>query len=149
MIQWRNSKYTSLGFIDCEIFFNDEWIPVTVDPNDTKASFDANSLYNDIVNAGGVAEYIAPPEPTPEELLAQERATMRCSPAKMRLALHRLGLLIQVQTIADSDPEASIVWEFASVIERTSPFIDALGGPNGFTAEQIDDIFRTAMEINI
>lgn len=90
-----------------------------------------------------------PVEPTPEELLAQERASMRCSPAQMRLALHRLGLLTQVQAIADSDPEASIVWEYATIIERTSPLIDALGGPNGFTVTQIDDIFRTAMEISV
>lgn len=88
-------------------------------------------------------------EPTPEELLEQERSGMRSSSAQMRLALHRLGILTQVQAIADSDPEASIVWEYATTIERTSPLIDALGGPNGFTPEQIDDIFRTAMEISV
>lgn len=79
----------------------------------------------------------------------KERAEMRCSPAQMRLALHRLDLLTQVQAIADSDPEASIVWEYATSIERTSPLIDALGGPNGFTSEQIDDIFRAAMEVAV
>lgn len=93
--------------------------------------------------------FIAPSEPTPEELLEQERSNMRCSPAQMRIALIRLGLLEQVQAIADSDPEASVVWEYATIIERTSPLIDALGGPNGFTPEQIDDIFRAAMEISV
>lgn len=86
---------------------------------------------------------------TSEELLAQERATMRCSPAQMRIALIRIGLLEQVQAIADSDPEASIVWEYATSIERSSPLIDALGGPNGFTPEQIDDIFRAAMVVEV
>ena len=86
------------------------------------------------------------PAPTPEEALAAERADMRCTPAQMRLTLHRMDLLTQVQAIADADPEASIVWEYATVIERTSPLIDALGGPNGFTDTQIDDIFRAAMQ---
>ena len=86
------------------------------------------------------------PVPAPEEALAAERAAMRCTPAQMRLTLHRMDLLTQVQAIADADPEASIVWEYATVIERTSPLIDALGGPNGFTDTQIDDIFRAAMQ---
>ena len=87
------------------------------------------------------------PTPTPEEALASERAAMRCTPAQMRLTLHRMDLLTQVQAIANADPEASIVWEYATVIERTSPLIDALGGPNGFTDTQIDDIFRAAMQV--
>jgi hypothetical protein len=87
------------------------------------------------------------PVPAPEEALAAERAAMRCTPAQMRLTLHRMDLLTQVQAIADADEEARIVWEYATVIERTSPLIDALGGPNGFTDTQIDDIFRAAMQV--
>ena len=86
-----------------------------------------------------------PEPPSPEAL----RATMVCSPAQMRLALLSLGLLDQVQGIADSDPAASIVWEYATRIERLSPLVDALGGPNGFTPEQIDDIFRAAMQVQV
>jgi hypothetical protein len=76
---------------------------------------------------------------------AIERASMICTPAQMRLALHRMGLLAQVQAIADSDPEASIVWEYATSIVRTSPLIEALGAD--FTPEEIDDIFRAAMAV--
>ena len=82
---------------------------------------------------------------TPEEILAAERARMICTPAQMRLALHRMDLLAQVQAIADSDPEAAIVWEYATQIVRTSPLIEALSGD--FTPEQIDDIFRAAMAV--
>ena len=71
------------------------------------------------------------------------RKDMICTPAQMRLALHRMELLAQVQAIADADPEASIVWEYATRIERNSPLIEALG--SDFTPEQIDDIFRAAM----
>ena len=79
------------------------------------------------------------------EALERERAAMICTPAQMRLALHRMGLLSQVQGIADSDPEASIVWEYATQIVRTSPLIEALG--TDFTPEQIDEIFRAAMAV--
>jgi hypothetical protein len=81
----------------------------------------------------------------PAKGLSAERASMICTPAQMRLALHRMGLLAQVQAIADSDPEASIVWEYATSIVRTSPLIEALGAD--FTPEEIDDIFRLAMAV--
>ena len=83
---------------------------------------------------------VSKPAPPPIE---EQRAAMICTPAQMRLALHRLGLLAQVQGIADADAEASIVWEYATQIERNSPLIEALG--SDFTPEQIDDIFRAAM----
>lgn len=73
------------------------------------------------------------------------RSEMICTPAQMRLALHRMGLLGQVQAIADADPEASIVWEYATQVVRTSPLIDALG--SDFTPEQIDGIFIAAMAV--
>jgi hypothetical protein len=84
--------------------------------------------------------------PNLSEVLDAERASMSCTPAQMRLTLHRAGLLATVQAIADSDPEASIVWEYATVIQRNSPFIDALAGDQ-FTPEQIDDLFRVASNV--
>ena len=97
--------------------------------------------------SGGKVEFIEVelPDIDPDKVLAQERASMICSPAQMRLALHRMKLLAQVQAIADSDPEASIVWEYATQIVRNSPLIEALGGD--FTPEKIDDIFRAAMAV--
>lgn len=77
-----------------------------------------------------------------------EETPMQCSPAQMRLALHRAGLLSTVQAIADSDPEASIVWEYAVTMERQSPFIDAMKG-QAFTDQQIDDLFLAAMQIDL
>ena len=97
---------------------------------------------------GQIVGWVEEPDeipPTPEEILADERAAMTCTPAQMRLALHRMGLLATVQGIADSDPEASIVWEYATQIIRTSPLIEALG--TDFTPEEIDDIFRAAMAV--
>ena len=101
-----------------------------------------NLTYN---AATGEYKTVEIPELDPEEILAAERAEMSCTPAQMRLALHRMDLLAQVQGIADSDPEASIVWEYATQIVRTSPLIEALG--TDFTPEQIDDIFKAAMAV--
>jgi hypothetical protein len=101
-----------------------------------------------VVINGGAVDYLPDIEPTPEELeqaLQAQRARMICRPAQMRLALYRMGLLAQVQAIADSDPEASIVWEYATQIVRNSPLIAALGAD--FTPEEIDDIFRAAMRV--
>jgi hypothetical protein len=66
----------------------------------------------------------------------------------MRIALHRLGLLATVQAIADADPEASIIWEYATVIVRESPLIAALGTGH-FTAAEIDNLFTAAMALTL
>lgn len=86
-------------------------------------------------------------EISPEDAVIRARQSMQCSPAQMRLALHRSGILATVQAIADSDPEASIVWEYATVILRASPFIAALQGASGFTDDDIDNLFLQAMAI--
>lgn len=72
---------------------------------------------------------------------------LQCTPAQMRLTLHRAGLLATVQAIADSDPEASIVWEYATMIVRDSPFIAALSAASGLTDAQIDALFIEAMAV--
>lgn len=138
----RNAQYNKFGTIDCEIDHpNYGWIPFTADPDDVEP------LGAQVFGAvkGIALPYTPDPEPAPEEILAAERAGMICTPAQMRLALHRMGLLSQVQTIADGDPEASIVWEYATKIVRNSPLIEALG--TDFTPEEIDDIFREAMTV--
>jgi len=87
---------------------------------------------------------VLPGTPAPHFDIVAWRATLQCTPAQMRLTLHRAGLLATVQAIADSDPEAKILWEYATQIIRNSPFIDALGSAS-FTPTQIDDLFVAAM----
>lgn len=77
--------------------------------------------------------------------LSALRDSMQCTPAQMRITLRRAGLLEAVQALAESDPDAAIVWEYASVILRNSPFIAALQGQSGLTDEQIDALFMGAM----
>ena len=96
------------------------------------------------------AHYFERPELDPMEA---ERAAMICTPAQMRLALDDMEapddatktMLDVVEGIVAQDRKASIVWEYATTIIRTSPLIEALG--TDFTPEEIDDIFRVAMAV--
>lgn len=135
----RNAKYNQFGGIDCEIehpVFG--WIPFTANQYDSEEL--GAIVYNSVHD---VADEYTAPVIDPAEALSAERAAMVASPAQVRLTLHQMGLLDTVQAMADADPQASIVWEYATQITRTSPFIEALKGD--FTGEQIDEIFRYAM----
>ena len=84
------------------------------------------------------------PQPDPADALAARRAAMRCSPATMRLVLRWIGFRQAVEAIADSDPDASDVWEYGVEFYRNSPLIEALSNNplQTFTPEQIDAIFE-------
>lgn len=134
----RAPAYNKTGGIDCEINHpRFGWIPFTARADDPEPH--GLEIYQSAL-ASGPAAYTPT---TPEEL----RATMQCSPAQMRLALHRAGKLATVQAIADSDPEASIVWEYATVILRDSQFIAALKSQANMTDTEIDALFITAAAI--
>ena len=72
---------------------------------------------------------------------------------KGRIALHRAGLLSQVDTAILAIPdesirtEAKIEWEYAQTIDRDSPFTLLLGNALGLTEDQLDDLFISAKEI--
>ena len=89
-----------------------------------------------------------PPEPTPEEILAAERAGMIVSRFQAKAALLQAGLLDAVNAaLAEADPVAQLAWAEAVEFRRTSPTIVALGAAIGLTDEQLDDLFRAAAEI--
>lgn len=144
--EWRNPSFTSSGRIDCEInhpFHG--WIPFTVDANDTGAQFDVVELDAAIRLAGGIAPY---EPPSGAELLAAERATMRCSRFQARAALHNAGLLGAVEAaVASADPFVQIAWQDATEFYRGSPTIAALQAAVRLTDEQIDNLFRAAAQI--
>lgn len=120
-MQIRNPAYNAKGGIDAELWASDfGWVPFSL--------FDGDAGWNEAVAMN--------PAPYP---------IANVTPAQIRLVLYREGLLDQVQALTDSDPEASIVWEYATTIYRNSPFIEAL--KDNFTDEQIDQLFATAAEI--
>jgi hypothetical protein len=69
-----------------------------------------------------------------------------------RLALLQEGLLSTVEMAIESLEEplksqAKIEWEYATEINRYSPFVEMIGTACGLTSEQIDQLFVKASEI--
>lgn len=72
------------------------------------------------------------------------------TPYQARVALYNAGLIPAVEALMahpETDPLAKIAWEYATTIERNSPFIVALAPALGLTEQQIDDLFTTAAAI--
>jgi hypothetical protein len=68
------------------------------------------------------------------------------TPRQARLALLGAGLLEQIQAAFATLPEpqrtaASIEWEYASSIERSSPLVSQMAAVAGLTDEQVDELF--------
>jgi hypothetical protein len=88
----------------------------------------------------------APPElgPVPQQISARQ--------IRMWLVTHGISLAA-VETVIDNiaDPlERDVVrveWEYAPYVERKHPMIATLGAALGFTAEQIDQAFRDAVQL--
>ena len=71
-MQIRNPQYHEQGTIDCEIEHPDYgWMPFTASPDDEEEH--GRQIYVAAL-AMGPAPYVPPPEPTPEEIHAQELA---------------------------------------------------------------------------
>ena len=86
--------------------------------------------------------------PDPAEALTAEREGMVCSRFQAKAALHLAGLLPQVEAaIANADPLTQLAWAEAVEYRRHSPAILTLAGVLELTDEQVDDLFRTAMQI--
>lgn len=69
-----------------------------------------------------------------------------------RLQLHKIGKLSAVQTAINALPEppkteAQIEWDYASVVERSSPFVALLTPALGLTDAEMDDLFREAAQL--
>jgi hypothetical protein len=79
-----------------------------------------------------------PADPPPPIVITS--VTMR----QARLALHRAGLLAQVDAAIASDVEAQIEWEYAQTVERHSPLVQNLAAGLGLTEEQLDNLFTLA-----
>lgn len=148
-MQARNPAYNAFGTIDLEVEHPTlGWIPFTAsadDPEPFGRDLHAQALAGDF---GAVAAYVAPPDPTPEELLAAERAAMICSRFQAKAALQAAGLLATIESVvAGGDAFVQLAWAEAVEFRRTSPTIAALQSAAGLTDEQIDDLFRAAMTI--
>jgi hypothetical protein len=90
--------------------------------------------------ASGITEPSVPPPPVPQQV----------TPYQARVALLGAGLLDTVNALMaheDTPAPAKIAWEYATYIERHSPFITALAPALGLTEQQVDDLFVAAYGI--
>jgi hypothetical protein len=69
------------------------------------------------------------------------------SPAQAKIALHRAGLLSQVETLVAADPELKIWYDNATQWIRTDPNIVAMGAALSLTEQQIDELFVAAQGV--
>jgi len=84
-----------------------------------------------------------------DEYLSEWRANTQVSMRQARLALSQSGLLSAVDTAISSLPEqdsaaVKIEWEYAHVVDRSSPWVIQMGAALGLTPEQLDDLFVLA-----
>ena len=87
-----------------------------------------------------------------DELRLGWRAQAGVSMRQARLALIQRGLLNQVDAsiAAMPEPDRAIVeieWEYASSIERNSPWVIQLGSALGLDEEGLDELFKAAAEL--
>jgi len=80
---------------------------------------------------------------------AERRSAMVITPRQARLALASVGKLSTVDEAINLVPEPdksliTIEWEYATSIERTSPWIEALRPALGLTEEELDNLFISA-----
>ena len=82
-----------------------------------------------------IAPYAPPPAPPVTQV------TMR----QARLALLAADLLDDVEVMmSEADRAVRIEWEYATVVDRNSPLVVAIGGSLGLTDAQIDALFADA-----
>lgn len=72
------------------------------------------------------------------------------TPYQARMALHNAGMLPAVEALMahpETDQAARLAWEYATVVERHSPFIAVLSPALGLSDQQIDNLFIAAAAI--
>lgn len=70
------------------------------------------------------------------------------TPRQARIALNTMGLRQQVEdAVAAAGQDIQDTWNYAVSIDRDHPTFQALAVQLGFTDAQLDDLFRTASEV--
>jgi hypothetical protein len=150
MKEYRNARFNQFGSIDCEIWVSEleKWWPFTASPEDPHG---AEIFADSYGNAAPYTPPPLPPEPTPEELAEAVRGGMVCSRLQGRLVLGETTCK-ELDAMAD-DPNTP--WAMRQAISnaiewrRTSQTITELGYLLGYTDEQMDNLFRQAMVVEV
>lgn len=79
----------------------------------------------------------------------EKRQNMVVTMRQARLALHQAGKLSLVDDAINLIPEPdksliSIEWEYASTVDRMSPWVSTMGAALGLSDDALDQLFETA-----
>lgn len=155
----RNPRYLPNGAIDCEIHHPDlGWIPFTASADDIEPH--GREIYA-TARALGPAAHVPPPEPSPEDLLAAERAGMRLTFSQLLIGLVAEGWISEAEGEAwlAGELPASVITLIATLptaerfaakaralrpseILRTDRLVSALASAEGKTEAELDAFFR-------
>ena len=113
---------------------------------------DASKPDNDIVTLGPIVEVngVWTQTYTGRDLTAEEkRQSMKVTMRQARLALLTINKLSLVHDAIALMPEPDksqieVEWEYASTVERTSPWVATMGAALGLTDEELDQLFVSA-----
>ena len=97
-----------------------------------------------IVPENGIPYTVEVPDeeaPPPWQPKPPAQVTMR----QARLALLAAGLLDDVEAmLAQADRAVQIEWEYATVVDRSSALVQAIGAALGLSEQRIDELFADA-----
>ncbi|HHW34412.1 MAG TPA: hypothetical protein GXX24_09795 [Paracoccus solventivorans] len=144
----------SEGIVDYRIVYRDDGGRLIIVTPAANSGLTVEQVAERDVPAGAEYEIVPADDllqlvsPTPDEVLAANRAAMLCSRFQAKAALHLAGLLPSVEAaIAQADPVTRIAWAEAVEYRRNSPTILALAAALDLSDEQVDALFRAAMQI--
>lgn len=77
----------------------------------------------------------------------EELKVKSVTPRQARLKLIEADLLDNLEAIIETNRAWKIEWEYATVVKRDSPLIEAVTNQAGLTSEQIDELFMEASKL--
>ena len=109
----------------------------------------AGTLIANAVSSGLAPENVQELEMAPDELAQaleiQDPPAITVTPRQFRLALNATGMRQAIEDyVAAGSQDVKDTWQFATVIERSSPIIAAGAAQLQLTEGQIDDLFALA-----
>ena len=147
-MQIKNFSFNSSGTVDCEIAHPVYgWIPFTASPDDVEEL--GKTLYQEILKSGEEIIPYTPPIVDDEAVLQNWRSSTEVSRFQAMAALYQGGYLDAVEAYMASTTDKFVVlaWNNAQVFKRNSTTVMALQAVLELSDEQIDDLFKNALEV--
>lgn len=126
-----------------------EIAPVLTQKNTWEQRWEVIARFQEYTDEEGVVHTVAEQESAAIAADKKSKVPQSVTMRQARLALHKNGLLVQVDTAIESfqEPdrtEAKIEWEYATSVDRNKALVEILGPALGLSEEELDDLFILA-----